>query len=251
MSGYNCKFVELGGFLKVIEYERQVRTGKNKNYNRALKKQNKLNLMGVRKEKENKIRELKNKEIDDFHHLVYLNFKNYRDLLITLTYKKDVTVRKASKDFERWVKRMRLKFGGFKYLAVRSFQKRGTIHYHVLVNIPRIPLETLRNKEFEDVWGHGGVNITRLYGINVVYSQSKISQYLVGNMQEFKRDERGYGKRAYLCSKKLKTPTVRTGNYDEFMKYLKHLDLEEVDKKRYNNEYLGDVKVIIYKKNCS
>ncbi len=38
MYGYNCKFVDLGGFLKVIEYERQVRTGRNKNYNRALKK---------------------------------------------------------------------------------------------------------------------------------------------------------------------------------------------------------------------
>ena len=51
---------------------------------------------------------------------------------------------------------MRSKFGDFKYLAVRSFQKRGTIHYHVLVNIPRVPLEMLRNKEFENIWGHGG-----------------------------------------------------------------------------------------------
>ena len=44
---------------------------------------------------------------------------------------------------------MRSKFGDFKYLAVRSFKKRGTIHYHVLVNIPRVPLEMLRNRNLK------------------------------------------------------------------------------------------------------
>ncbi|PRT39166.1 rolling circle replication-associated protein [Bacillus wiedmannii] len=251
MPGYNYKFVELGRFLKVVEYEREVKTGINKHYNRPLKKRNKLNFVSEGKKKETKVRGLKNKEIDDFHYLLYLNFKNYRDQLITLTYKENIAVEKACKDFERWIKRMRSKFGDFKYLAVRSFQKRGTIHYHVLVNIPRIPLEMLRNKEFENIWGHGGVNITKIYDVNVVYSQSKLSQYLVDNMQKFKKDERGYGKQAYTFSKNLKKPKVRTGNYDEFMKCLELINLEAIDEKGYKNEYRGDVKVTIYKKKGS
>lgn len=49
------------------------------------------------------------------------------------------------------------------------------------------------------------VNITKIYDVNVVYSQSKLSQYLVDNMQKFKKDERGYGKQATHLVKILKT----------------------------------------------
>ena len=76
------------------------------------------------------------------------------------------------------------------------------------------------------------VNITKIYDVNVVYSQSKLSQYLVDNMQKFKKDERGYGKQAYTFSKILK-PKVRTGNYDEFIKCLELINLEAIDEKGY------------------
>ncbi|MGR5984399.1 hypothetical protein ACUC2M_03230 [Bacillus cytotoxicus] len=54
MSGYNYKFVELGRFLKVVEYEREVKTGINKHYNRPLKKRNKLNFVSEGNKKRNK-----------------------------------------------------------------------------------------------------------------------------------------------------------------------------------------------------
>lgn len=55
MPGYNYKFVELGRFLKVVEYEREVKTGINKHYNRPLKKRDKLNSMNEGKKKEKKV----------------------------------------------------------------------------------------------------------------------------------------------------------------------------------------------------
>ena len=61
MPGYNYKFVELGRFLKVVEYEREVKTGINKHCNRPLKKRNKLNFVSEGKKKETKVRGLKNK----------------------------------------------------------------------------------------------------------------------------------------------------------------------------------------------
>lgn len=54
MPGYNYKFVDLGKFLKVVEYEREVKTGINKRYNRPLKKRNKLNFVSEGMKKKQK-----------------------------------------------------------------------------------------------------------------------------------------------------------------------------------------------------
>lgn len=248
MQNYDCKIIDLGDYFKVVRYERKVYMGANRNCSRSLNREEKLIDKYANNEKVNKTRKLKSKEIDEFHYLVYLNFREEGKKLITLTYREGVTVEQASRDFEQWIKRMRKRFGDFKYLAVRSFQERGTIHYHVLVNIPRIPVEMLKNREFENIWGHGGVNITKGYGINAVYLKCKLSKYLVGNIKEFKEDERGYGKQAYTCSKNLKKPNAITGDYGGLEKKFRLYNLESVNKQTYRNDYLGRIESIIYKK---
>lgn len=247
MECYNCKLIDLGDYVKVIKYEKSISTAQVKVTSRSISEKSCLD---VQEKSLSKVRKLKNSEIDKFIHIIILNFK-VNDMFITLTYKKeDVTINEASKDFDNWIKRMRWRYGDFKYIAIRSFQKRGTIHYHLLVDIPRLPKEDLKNKAFEKIWRRGEVYIKKIYKLGVVYSQSPLLKYLVKNLKEFKADERAFGKRLYIKSKNLIEPNVIKGEYKSVMKHLKEgkSNLEQVDKRKCNVEFIGSIETQIYKK---
>lgn len=247
MESYNCKLIDLGDYVKVIKYEKPIFTVQVKATSRSV---NEKKYLDVQEKNLSKVRKLKNSEIDKFIHIVISNFK-VNDMFITLTYKKEeVTINEASKDFDNWIKRMRWRYGDFKYVAIRSFQKRGTIHYHLLVDIPRLPKEDLKNKTFEKIWGLGEVYIERIYKLGVVYSHSPLLKYLVKNLKEFKADERAFGKRLYIKSKNLIEPTVIRGEYNNVMKHLRKdkSNLEQIDKRKCSVEFIGSIETQIYKK---
>ncbi|MGE6850534.1 rolling circle replication-associated protein [Bacillus tropicus] len=247
MESYNCKLIDLGNYVKVIKYEKSIPTAQVKATSRGIREKLYLD---VQEKSLSKVRKLKNSEIDKFIHIIILNFK-VNDIFITLTYEKEeVTISEASKDFDNWIKRMRWRYGDFKYIAIRSFQKRGTIHYHLLVDIPRLPKEDLKNKTFEKIWGHGEVYIKRIYKLGVVYSHSPLLKYLVGNLKEFKADERAFGKRLYIKSKNLIEPIVIKGDYNKIVEHLKKdkSNLEQIDKRKCSVEFIGSIETQIYKK---
>ncbi|MEJ9123346.1 RNA replicase [Bacillus cereus] len=247
MESYNCKLIDLGDYVKVIKYEKSISTVQVKATSRSV---NEKKYLDVQEKNLSKVRKLKNSEIDKFIHIVISNFK-VNDMFITLTYKKEeITINEASKDFDNWIKRMRWRYGDFKYVAIRSFQKRGTIHYHLLVNIPRLSKEDLKNKTFEKIWGRGEVYIERIYKLGVVYSHSPLLKYLVKNLKEFTADERAFGKRLYIKSKNLIEPTVIRGEYNNVMKHLRkdESNLEQIDKRKCSVEFIGSIETQIYKK---
>jgi hypothetical protein len=54
-------------------------------------------------------------------------------MFTTLTFRENLhNIKEANYEFLKFIKRVKYKFGDFKYLAVIEFQDRGAIHYHMI-----------------------------------------------------------------------------------------------------------------------
>ncbi|QSB10853.1 RNA replicase [Lysinibacillus fusiformis] len=205
----------------------------------------------ISKKKETQVpkgRKLTMKEKETFSDLMDMNFK-LGDKYVTLTYaKEDVSLDEASQDFDNWIKRMRERYSDFKYLGVRSFQERGTVHFHVLMTIPDIPIDELRNGVFQGIWGHGHVDIEKIYSLSMVGKYAKLKNYLIKNLREFKADERSFDKNLLLKSKNLEKPEVIRGTYKEIKEYLNRLEgaLKKIDEYRFSHEYLNYITSVTF-----
>ena len=101
--------------------------------------------------------------------LALMNFSE-KDTFMTLTFAENIQdVQYADNEFKKFMKRFNYKYNRkSKFLAVREFQKRGAIHYHLLIDWKypsRLEKEALRALEREigtNTWGHGFVNLKPL-----------------------------------------------------------------------------------------
>lgn len=91
--------------------------------------------------------------------LAVANFESH-DCFMTLTVRENSRdVKKYDEEFKKFIKRFNYKYGKkHKYLAVRQFQARGAIHYHLLIDwhTDRTDYFAL-NDEVGEIWGHGWV----------------------------------------------------------------------------------------------
>lgn len=127
---------------------------------------------------------------------------NYKPVFLTLTYAKNQTnLRAANRDFKYFIYKFRLLSGcDIEYLCVPEFQKRGAVHYHIIMfNLRYTPAQLV-----EGVWSHGMTNIQTLR--NVKDPAAYVSKYL----KKGNSDKRLYGQRVYMCSRNLVRPTLST-----------------------------------------
>lgn len=190
--------------------------------------------------------------------LALANFKE-NHCFVTLTYAENMQdIEQADKDFKAFIRRLK-KFtglqGDLKYLAVREFQKRGAIHYHLLVNW-ELPALNVNNEnyirylecEVADRWGNGFVDIKPL---NKAQTKNKkyngkpvdnVGAYISKYMSKEYDDKRLKGKKAYLSSKGLDQPIVVSG--EEALELIKLYNLDEKKEtftNSYESEYLGKI----------
>lgn len=273
MSGYNSRMTIIRDCLKTRHYGRTIYpSGKNPHTTKAqrLAEIGAINasetLSNVEKQVLTAIREpvsvverraartpkprrLTLSEREGFKDLMDMNFTTGHQY-ITLTYgKKDVTLDEASRDFENWIKRMRERYGDFKYLGVRSFQRRSTPHFHLLADLPRIPIRELKDGKFQRIWGHGIVHVKRIYNVMIGTGRNKLQQYLLKNLAEFKADKRSYGKRLYLRSKNLIEPEIVKGDYETLKANFaaSGRTLKLLESRRFNVEYLNYIELETYR----
>lgn len=128
--------------------------------------------------------------------LVNANFST-GDLWVTLTLADNVSsLQEANHLFGRFTTRLRRRYPGCKYIAVPEFQKRGAVHYHmVLAGPPAIP-----NALMAEIWGHGFTRVQRIRGID------NIGAYLTKYLSKESADKRLAGKHGYLASRNLERP---------------------------------------------
>lgn len=171
------------------------------------------------KHRENRKAERRSQTIRDARNrcrrLALMNFSE-KDTFMTLTFAENIQdITYADNEFKKFMKRFNYKYKRkSKFLAVREFQKRGAIHYHVLIDW-RLPAElekeSLRSLERElgtKTWGHGFVNLRPLGCQN---KQNKpvdnVGAYLVKYMTK-NYQAASCSNKLYLCSRNLDRPVM-------------------------------------------
>jgi len=123
--------------------------------------------------------------------------------LITLTMRSIVSLETANPLFTGWVRLLKSTFGdGIRYIGVPEFQKRGAVHFHVLVwGIPsEITVNERDSRYLQNLWGYGYVDCIATDG------SDKLAGYLGKYMSKSLLDERISGKRGYYCSSNVLRP---------------------------------------------
>lgn len=117
----------------------------------------------------------------------------------TLTFSENVTdFVVANECFRKYVMRLKYNYkSDLKYLVVPEFQKRGAIHFHVLCNLPYVPVNQLA-----DLWGFGFCRI------NLIDNATSVGLYVSKYIQKQFDDDRLHAKKCYWGSHNLKRPVV-------------------------------------------
>jgi len=119
--------------------------------------------------------------------------------LLTLTLRdKEIDISDAYKLYTVFVQRFRRKYGKeVAMIGVPEFQKRGAVHFHILVF--NLPYETYKNERstraIASLWGGGFVDIKRTDG------SEKLASYLAKYMSKAMSDYRLIRKRAYSATR--------------------------------------------------
>lgn len=167
--------------------------------------------------------------------LVANNFES-SDLFITLTFNNLQTFdinnpKETNKEFTNFVKRLKRKYGNIIGLSVIEFQKRGAVHYHMIIKgIKYIP-----KKELQAIWSYGFVKV------NAIDKVDNIGAYVIKYMNKDLDDNRLMGCKAYLKVGKLKEPQeLKSWNKLDLIAIQQLDDLLKEKSPVYSGRYTSD-----------
>ena len=136
--------------------------------------------------------------------IVDCNFDN-RTKFMTLTFKDNIEdITYTNCEFNKFIKRLnfsvyKTKKQQLKYLAVWEKQKRGAIHYHIIF----FDLPYIKNKELQEIWGHGFIKINKIDVDSKENRGRYVSKYFSKDI-----DDKNYKQKAFFKSQNLKLPIV-------------------------------------------
>lgn len=187
---------------------------------------------------------------DTIRRLVCKNFDNSAKF-VTLTFRdssvfdiKDPIACNAQ--FDRFMKRLKRKYGKIKYVAVIEFQdknERGAVHYHCFFDLPFIPA-----KDLEEIWSLGFIKI------NAIDKVDNLGAYVVKYMTKDTEDPRLKGIKAYNCSKNLERPieycSWKKGQQEKILKLIEDLkNHNPVYSVKYESDNAGSINYLQYNSN--
>jgi hypothetical protein len=225
----NHKIIKSGHVIEVYEYQYPVYLGedKTKGSNPKRSREN--------REEEYKLRR-GTRALNNIRRVALSNFSQ-KDKFLTLTFRenlKDIEV--ANKELDKFLKRLRRRHPELKYISAVQFQKRGAIHYHLLINLPYV-----KQRELQELWGNGFIDIRKLNNVDNVGAY--ISRYIIRDAQ----DKRLKGKKSYSTSKGLKRPVSEYLTEYGFHKFKSENNLD-LHPPVYTNTYKSDWNgTVIYK----
>jgi len=141
---------------------------------------------------------------NSFRRLVQANLSEANPpALLTLTMAEIVEIGDAYRAYTLFCKRLRGVYGsGISWIAVPEFQKRGAVHFHILIF--GLPYEAIRNerrtRDLANIWGLGFCDIKKTDG------SGKLASYLAKYMSKAMHDIRLMGKRGYSASRNVLRP---------------------------------------------
>jgi hypothetical protein len=148
-------------------------------------------------------------------HLIDANFGMWMDefghpyvsKFLTLTYAANILrPEETNPEFTLFIKRLNYQLFKSKcallhYLVVIEFQKRGAVHYHIVIfNLPYMDLEQYQTA-FEKAWGHGIVHIRTV-------PDRGVGKYITKKYITKSDDIRLWGNKSYFASRGILKPIV-------------------------------------------
>lgn len=244
----NPEDYQMAGFVEEYEDSDGV---KKKRFHQYAGEQRKLNedFHAKRGQKVDRAAERRKQTLRDARNkcrrLALANFGN-DSYFLTLTYAENMQdIEKADRDFRNFVKKLRYRHGkSFSYLAVREWQKRGAIHFHMLVDIGfSFVDEEDRKKQSRDLaeeWGNGFCDIRDMWKTEDGKDIDNVGAYLIKYMTKHENEELLRGKKSYLPSRNLVQPiVVNDGEAEEIVAAFSQK--KEVFTNSYESEYCGTI----------
>jgi len=236
LKWYKSKVVKCGSVVYVSSYQKPVQRGFGGRSGRVY-----IGASAEDKKKNAEKRFLRARR--EIRYVVNSNISPSSKFL-TLSYADNVQdLTKTNKDFKDFIKRLNCflygRRGGAKvqYLCVPEFQKRGAVHYHlVLFNLPYIPVHKIA-----DLWGWGFVKINRIKHCDNVGAY--VCKYL--NKNTVVTAEKLSGRKCFFRSRNLKSPEISVFPVDSENLIIKGVSLRSDDvvfEKEYETEYYGRVR---------
>lgn len=218
IQNYQKKAVITGNFVEVYEYARPIFRGLQSRFPRS---------SGVRTPKPRSMQSAMRTR-SRIRRLV--NSNPTMDKFLTLTFAENITdVASANYLFKLFRQKLERHLGRkFKYLGVIEFQKRGAVHYHLIMDIPFIEWPIL-----SEMWGNGRIQIERIRKPNRagIY-MAKTTNYIAKGLQ----DTRLFGKRVYFYA------------YATLDKFLEIMDFSCNNKNRFL-DVVDSCKKVLFRRN--
>lgn len=186
------KVIKSGNVVELYEYERLNIKGLQIDYDSRAKKGE-----GEQERSLQNYKQTSKKRGEIVRRLINTNFNCDNSKFVTLTFaendKFDITdVKSCNNEYTKFIKRLKRRYDGLKYVSVIEFQKRGAIHYHMVCNLPFI-----KKKELAELWGMGFVKINKIEHVD------NVGAYASKYMSKELADERLQGLRGYNASNNL------------------------------------------------
>lgn len=240
VTAFDVKLVIFGDYCEVYKYTKKIIQGIVKPKKIKIKNMNTEEEMKQKKRFSYSIGRTRN----TVRRLISANFTNQSSFM-TLTFAENlVDVRIANTCFKEFIRYLRhyIRSQGefpeenFKYIAVIEFQKRGAVHYHIIMTAPFFPPEILAI-----AWPYG------YYKLNATQHVENIGSYVSKYLYKDVDDSRLWGKRAYQTSRNLIRP-IEITDKEDIRTYLAYNPRTLTRKGTFDNEYTGRVYYRQYKR---
>lgn len=143
----------------------------------------KFELSEVRAQNINSLRQTFKK----MRYLINNNFiGNRNELFVTLTYRGELQTNDSvtvSKDFDRFMKRFKRKYGDVDYIRVLEPHASGNWHLHVLLRLNDFEVAYVSNEDMSKLWKNGFVNVQSVRNVD------NVGAYLTAYLADVSVDE--------------------------------------------------------------
>lgn len=230
---WNTKCVEYGNFCEVWEYEKpiicNIKRSKNP-YSAVPKRKRKApdleRSIFSHKRTKKTVRQLLENNFSD---------KRYISML-TLTFKENVKdLDYSAKCLKSFIRKIKAIDKSFKYLAVVEFQKRGAVHYHLIISA-----RYFKSEQLSSCWTFGYWDIRRLNGIKYV------SSYILKYISKGMLDSRLVGRRAFSRSRNVLSAMVYKSLGSPESLSTRLLPYDKLSTIEVLTNFLGGLKITLY-----
>lgn len=238
----HVKVIQSGKIIEIFQYEKDILP--KSTYRKPRKPQ--LRDIKVRYVRPDNTR----RRVKSFRRLVTSNLGGETNpALLTLTMYEIVSLRRGYAAFHKFIRRLRNDQGkGFRYIAVPEFQRRGAVHFHVMIwglDEEKIIKAEQQTRYLQSLWQRGFVDCI------ITDGHDKLVGYLSKYMSKSMQDERLHFEKAYVASGNvLRSVSISSGTALSFTKEIWELDLSTATpllEHEFSTQWLGKGRYRLFK----